>query len=343
MAVPDIHVLAAGTALPGPPVDNAALARRFGMDTLWEEWVDTFIDTHTRHLAVDLESGQVRYSLADLAESAGRHALTAASLDPSEVDVLVLGTATPDMLMPATVNVVADRLGIDGVPTYQLQSGCAGAVQALDVGRRMLATGEHRTALVLGGDVCAKHFDLGVDLAGLQPSELVNVVLFGDGAGAAVLTTEPVPGSATILRVINRLTGLNRPPGQVLEWFGPAHPPTGRVAVNEDYKAIELSVPTMAAEVLKELIDELGWHSGDIDYLLPPQLSGTMTARIVEALQLPGAREITCVRETGNNGNAMPFLQLERALADMVSGDRAIGIAVESSKWIKAGFALEKI
>lgn len=343
MAAPDIHVLSAGTALPGAPVDNATLGRRFGMDTLWEQWVDTFIGTRTRHLAVELDSGKVRYSLADLAETAARHALTAASLDPSEVDVVVLGTATPDMLMPATVNVVADRLGIDGVPTYQLQSGCAGAVQALDVGRRMLATGDHQVALVLGGDVCAKHFDLGVDLGELQPSELVNVVLFGDGAGAAVLTTEPVPGSAVIPRIINRLTGLNRPPGQILEWFGPADKPTGRVAVREDYKAIELSVPTMAAEVLKELLDDLGWQNGDIDYLLPPQLSGKMTAQIVEVLRTPGAKEITCVRETGNNGNAMPFLQIERALADMVSGERAIGIAIESSKWIKAGFALEKI
>ncbi|TYK52461.1 3-oxoacyl-ACP synthase III family protein [Actinomadura decatromicini] len=343
MVAPDIHVLSAGSALPGPPIDNAALARRFGMDRLWVEWVDTFIGTRTRHLAVDLDSGEVRYSLADLAESAARHALTTASVDPGEVDVIVLGTATPDKLMPATVNVVADRLGIDEVQSYQLQSGCAGAVQALDVGRRLLASGEHRVALVLGGDVCAKHFDLGVDLAELKPSELVNVVLFGDGAGAAVLTTEPVPGSAAIPRVVNRLVGLDRAPGQVLEWFGPAERPSGRVAVQEDYKAIETSVPTMAAEVLKELLDDLGWQSGDVDYLLPPQLSGTMTARIVEVLRTPGAKEVTRVRETGNNGNAMPFLQLEQALADMVSGDRAIGIAVESSKWIKAGFALEKL
>lgn len=343
MAAPAVHVLSAGSALPGPPVGNDALAHRFGMDALWEQWVDTFIGTRTRHLAVDLDSGEVRHSLADLAETAARHALTAASLAPADVDAVVLATATPDQLMPATVNVVADRLGIDGVPTYQLQSGCAGAVQALDLGRLLLAAGGLRTVLVLGGDVCAKHFDLGVDLAGLRPSELVNVVLFGDGAGAAVLSADPAPGAALVHRVLNRLTGAGRAPGQTLDWFGPAAPPGAGAAVSEDYKAVEAAVPGMAKEIVAELLDGLGWCPADVDHLLPPQLSGTMTARIVDGLAIPAAREVTLVRETGNNGNAMPFLQLERALPDMLPGDRAIGVAVESSKWIKAGFAVEKI
>ncbi|HWE91491.1 MAG TPA: 3-oxoacyl-ACP synthase III family protein [Pseudonocardiaceae bacterium] len=341
--IPDVQLLSVGTALPGPPVDNADLARRFGMDALWEQWVDAFIGTKTRHLAVDLDTGEVRYSLADLGATAGRRALDAAGLDAGEVDLVVMGTATPDTLMPATVNVIADRLGIDGVPTYQLQSGCAGAFQALDVAHQMLLTGRYRNALVLGGDVIAKHYDLNLDLRGLPPAEMVNVALFGDGAGAAVLTTGSGRDRLALRKVLTRLTGLGRTPGQILEWFGPVDHTPGRTGSREDYKAIEESVPTMAVEILKELLDALRWTESDVDYLLPPQLSGRMTARIMRELDVPSTQEISCVTETGNNANALPFQQLERVLGRAVDGDRVVGIAVESSKWIKAGFALERV
>jgi 3-oxoacyl-[acyl-carrier-protein] synthase-3 len=339
----DIHILSVGTALPGPPVDNATLVRRFNMSATTEQWIDAFVGTRTRHFAFDLDTGEVRYSLTDLGERAGRRALTSADLRPADVDLMVMGTASPDMLMPTTVNMIADRLGVNGVPTYQLQSGCTGAVQALDVAWQMLRSGRYRTALVVGGDTCAKHFDTSVDPSRLPPAQQVNGMLFGDGAGAVVLGAEPAAGSLAIREVLLRLDGLDRPPGQVIEWFGPADRNSERPSVSEDYKAIEESVPKMALEVLNELLDGLDWQENDVDYLLPPQLSGTMTRRIVENLYVPGAQEISCVTETGNNGNALPFFQLERALPRMAAGDRAIGIAVESSKWIKAGFALEKV
>ncbi|MEV8514227.1 3-oxoacyl-[acyl-carrier-protein] synthase III C-terminal domain-containing protein [Dactylosporangium sp. NPDC051484] len=92
-----------------------------------------------------------------------------------------------------------------------------------------------------------------------------------------------------------------------------------------------------------DLLDGLGWSAGEVDYVLPPQLSTRMTARIVERLGLAGAEEVSCIVDTGNTGNALPFLQLERALGEMAPGDRAVAVAVESSKWIKAGFTFERI
>ncbi|MBT2212465.1 3-oxoacyl-ACP synthase III family protein [Actinomadura sp. NEAU-AAG7] len=343
MDASDIRILSAGTALPGPPVTNAELAGRFGMDALWEQWVEVFIGTRTRHLSVDLGTGEIHSTLADLGERAARRALVSAGLRAADVDVVVMGTATPDALMPTTVNVVADRLGIDGVPTYQLQSGCSGAVQALEVARQALLAGGHRTALVIAGDSCAKHFDLGADLRAMPPAELVNVVLFGDGAGAAVLIADAPPGSVAIRRVLTRFTGRGRAPGQTVEWFGLAERDTRRAAIAEDYKAIEESVPRMSAEILEELLADLNWKASDVDFVLPPQLSGRMSERIGERLDLPLAEEITCVEETGNCGNGLLFFQLEPALQRLDQGDRVVGIAVESSKWIKAGFALERV
>ncbi|WP_086666305.1 3-oxoacyl-ACP synthase III family protein [Lentzea kentuckyensis] len=343
MSTPAVHILSTGTALPGPRIDNATLAQRFGMSVVWQQWVDEFIATHSRHLSTNLDTGEIDHTLTDLGEEAGRRAMSAAGVSSEDIDLVVMGTATPDLLMPATVNMIADRLGIDGVPTYQLQSGCAGAVQALDVACRLVASGRHRTALVLGGDVGAKHHDLTTDLGALSPAELVNVVLFGDGAGAAVISATPSTGSAAVREVFVRLTGLNRPPGQVIEWFGLADRGREKAAGSEDYKMIEHSVPVMAAEIVEELLGITGWQESDVDYLLPPQLSGTMTRKIVERMKMPDAEEITCVREIGNNGNALVFFQLDRLLPRMTAGQHALGVAVESSKWIKAGFALEKL
>ncbi|WP_445529210.1 3-oxoacyl-ACP synthase III family protein [Streptomyces cyslabdanicus] len=337
---PTAHLAAIGTALPGDPVDNATLAKVLGVN---EEWIEVFIGTKTRHFARDLATGEVRWSLADLCASAARKALDAGAVDPADIDFVVLGTATPDTLMPATVNNVVDQLGLDQVPTFQLQSGCAGAVQALSVAQTMIASGQYRKGLVIGGDVCSKHLDVQRDLSDAAPSDLVNFVLFGDGAGAAVLTDEPVGQRVAVRHVLNRFTGLGRKAGQVIEWFGLADRYDDRQALTEDYKAIEDGVPVMAVEILWELLGELNWEAADLDYLLPPQLSGRMTAKITEELGVPTAREVSCVADTGNNGNALPFLQIAGLLDQMRVGEKALAVAVESSKWIKAGFALEKI
>ncbi|SDL31675.1 3-oxoacyl-ACP synthase III family protein [Streptomyces indicus] len=337
---PEVHLASVGTALPGDPVDNAELARVLGAN---EEWIEMFIGTRTRHFARDLKTGTVRWSLADLCAQAAERALAAADVDPGDLDFVVLGTATPDTLMPATVNNVVDLLGLDQVPTFQLQSGCAGAVQALSLGRTLIASGEYRTGLVIGGDVCSKHLDVDRDLTKAAPSDLVNFVLFGDGAGAAVLTDEPRGARVVLRHVLNRFTGLGRTPGQVIEWFGLADRHDDRQALTEDYKAIEEHVPVMAVEILWELLGELDWSRQEVDYILPPQLSGRMTRKITEQLNVPTAVEISCVADTGNNGNALPFLQIERLLEKMSDGQKALAVAIESSKWIKAGFALEKI
>ncbi|SDG94462.1 3-oxoacyl-[acyl-carrier-protein] synthase-3 [Sinosporangium album] len=343
MSTSDIHILSTGTALPGSAIDNAALGKRFGMDALWEQWVDTFVGTKSRYLSFDLDSGEPFGRLADLGETAGRAALSAAGVEPGDIDAVVLGTATPDMLMPATVNVIADRLEIDAVPTYQLQSGCTGAVQALALARHLLRDDGIRTVLVLAGDTCTKYFDMDADYSELPPAELINLVLFGDGAGAAVLSSEPRPGAPVLREVFTRLVGGGLPPGHELDWFGPADKHEERPGVTEDYKAVEHLVPGLAGEVLGELLERLEWSAGEVDFLLPPQLSGRMTERIVAGLGMAEAEEVTCVAEVGNSGNALPFLQLDRLLTRMADGDRAVGVAIESSKWIKGGFAVERV
>lgn len=344
MVTRDVRLVSAGTAMPGEAVGNARLARSLGMTPVFQEWVDTFVGTRSRYLAIDLGTGEVRCSLADLGVRAAEHALATAGITAADIDLFVMATSMPDWLLPTTAGEVAARLGTGPIPVHQLQSGCTGAVQALDLAHQALLAGAARTALVVGGDVCAKHVDLRLDYSRLPPAEMVNAALFGDGAGAVVLGTgTDFPGSPVLGHVLIRLTGRDRTPGQVVEWFGPGDPDPGRPPVWEDFKAIQESVPVIAVEILDELLRDLGWTPADVDYLLPPQLSGQMTEAITKQLDVPSAVEISCVADTGNTANALPFTQLQMILPELVSGDRVVAISVESSKWIRAGFVLEKL
>lgn len=334
--IPDAHIVSTGIALPGDPLDNDVISRKFGANV---QWIDVFVGTRRRYLSKELDSGRVTHTMADLGAEAGMQALARAGLRPRDIDFVILSTSMPDALMPATVNMIADRLGIDQIPTYQVQSGCAGAVQGLDLARRLLDD-EHRTGLVIGADVCVKHVLLDRDAGDLSPTELINYVLFGDGAGAAVVTSRPAPGAIGIRAVLNKFTGLGQAPGQIVRWFGAADT-SRQQPVEEDYKAIEQRVPALAQQTLDEILDRTGWDRSSVSYLLPPQLSGRMTERIVKSLDMDGATEISCVADTGNTGNAMPFLQLDMLRQRIRTGDRAVCIAIESSKWIKAGFTLE--
>jgi 3-oxoacyl-[acyl-carrier-protein] synthase-3 len=180
------------------------------------------------------------------------------------------------------------------------------------------------------------------DRGKVRAEDMVNIAMFGDAAGAAVLCVEPGPDSVLVRHLDLRLAGLGRAPGHTVQWWGPARRSQDGPAAAEDYKVIEQRVPVMSAEVLGRILNAVSWTEPEVDYLLPPQLSGRMTAKIVQRLGLPGAKEVSCVRQTGNTGNALPFLQLERLLPLMGPGQRAVAVAIESSKWIESGFAVEK-
>ncbi|MEV4441663.1 3-oxoacyl-ACP synthase III family protein [Streptomyces sp. NPDC049577] len=342
------HLVSAASALPGPPVGNDRIQERLGLS---QEWIETFIGTRTRHFAVDLDSGEPGPTLADLCVLAAGRALDRAAagparLGPDGIAFVVLATATPDALMPTTAALVAERLGITGAPVYQLQSGCSGAVQAFALADALLTAGAP-AGLVLGGDVCAKHLDLTRDFPRMPPGELVNYVLFGDGAGAAVVTAGPAGAVARLHAPLHHPALPGLPPGQRVAWYGAADHDRGGPPVTEDYKAIEHRVPELSERICAELLDRCGWHGQQLDYLLPPQLGGRMTAaitaRLRDRLGAGRAEEISCVAETGNTGNALVLTQLERLLPLLAPGRRALCACVESSKWITAGFGLEAL
>ena len=342
-----MRLVSLSEVLPGEPVTNRDMAARFG---LHERWLDAVTGNRARYFCEPDSPPGVPKSTGDLATVAGERALRRAGADPSGVDFLILATASPDHLMPATANLVADRLGLNDIPVLQLTSGCAGALQGLYTARALLATGMHR-GLVIGADTCRRLWPSAGDLAALRPAEMINFALFGDGGGAAVVEAGTSGPGLAVEHLFVRTVGLGRAPAQIVRWYGADGAPSvpdGRGGTvrepmgEEDYKAIERDVPEAARAILKELTAATGWSTADVEHVLVPQLNGVMTEKIRQYLGVSAGQAVSCVAETGNNGNALPFIQLNRALRRIGpgGGERVLVSTVESSKWVLSGMAL---
>ncbi len=338
--------------LPGEPVTNAEMESRFG---LHEKWLSMMTGNRTRHFcSAEPAAGQAS-STRELATQAGRRALAAAGAEPADIEFVILTTASPDHLMPATVNLVVDDLGIDGVTTMQITSGCAGAIQGLFAAHALLASGLRR-GLVIGADSCLKVFPSADRIKSMRPAELINFALFGDGAGAVVVDDDHTGPGYLVEHIFTRCIGAGRQPAQLIRYYGsegcptvdgPHGPTPAEPWGQEDYKAIEQHVPELAATILDELSRATGTRLTDVEHVLVPQLNGAVTERIRQRLGVAPERAVSCVAETGNNGNALPFIQLSRTanrIGDGIGvGGRIFVANVESSKWLVGGLALRHV
>ncbi len=343
-----MRLIGLSEVLPGEPVTNRVMAERFG---LHEKWLDRMTGNRSRYFCDPHSPDDVPKNTGDLATEAGRRAIAAAGIDPGTIDFVILATGSPDHLMPATVNLVADRLGLNDLPTFQLTSGCAGALTALYTAQSLLAGGLRR-GLVIGADSVVKLWP--ADLGGrINPAELAGFALFGDGAGATVVDADDDGPGLVVEHVLLRTVGKGRAPAQIVRWYGADGAPLvdgpGGTRVREpmgteDYKAIAEHVPGLACTALEELLAVTGWQLGEVEHVLTPQLNGVMSEKIRERMGVTAEQAVTCVADTGNNGNALPLIQLHRAMRRIDSGvgvgGRIVATAIESSKWIISGMAL---
>lgn len=338
-------IIGIGTFLPGPAISNEKMEKIMGLK---KEWLESMIGNESRYFSVDFENKKIRYTLTDLCEQAALKALENSKLNSFEdIDAIVLSTATPDYIMPSTVNLLADKLNIQNIPTYQIQAGCSGALQALEIAKMYLNCEEYRNVLVVGGDVCNKYLDLDRDFNKLKSSELINYALFGDGAGAAIVTNETDQKGLEILTIYNRFLGVGKSPGQVMNWYGHIPPSAKNLSsrqlskkypsASEDYKEIEKTVPLLTEKTINILLQKENINISDINYLLPPQLNWNMTSKIIDYIRFPKSNTINCVRQTGNSGNAIPYVQIEKLLNIIDFNDIALAVSIESSKWINTG------
>src|SRR6187402_849684 len=171
------RIAGTGHYLPAEILTNEVLAQRVATS---DEWIRTRTGIQQRHIAAADEQ------TSDLATNAAREAIAAAGMQPSEIDLVIVATATPDMIFPSTASIVQDKLRIrNGGAAFDIAAVCSGFVYALAIADKMVATGAARNALVIGAEIYSRILDW---------KDRGTCVLFGDGAGAVVVVPSEAPG-----------------------------------------------------------------------------------------------------------------------------------------------------
>ena len=170
------RIAGTGSYLPEKVVTNKDLEKT--MDTS-DEWIQERTGIRRRHIAADDEK------CSDMALAAARQAIDMAGIEATDIDLIIVGTVTPDKVFPSTACIIQRRLGIHGCPALDIQAACSGFIYALDLARRQIETGGATTALVIGSETLSKVTNW---------EDRSTAVLFGDGAGAVILQAADEPG-----------------------------------------------------------------------------------------------------------------------------------------------------
>ena len=291
-------LLGTGSALPKRRVSNAELAEQ--VDTT-DEWIVERTGIRFRHIAGPDET------TATLAADACRAALAAAGLAPSDIDLMVLATATPDQTFPATATKVQAMLGIDDCVAFDVAAVCSGFLYAVQVADSMLRTGVHRRALVIGSETFSRILDW---------EDRTTCVLFGDGAGAIVLEGQDSAGGTGARGILaTRLHADGRHNDLLYVDGGPSTTGTvGKVRM-KGREVFRHAVNNLAA-VMGESLALAGLTSDDVDWVVPHQANARILDATARKLGLSPEKVVVTVDQHANTSAASVPLALDVATRD---------------------------
>ena len=286
-------ILGTGSALPKRRVSNAELAER--VDTT-DEWIVERTGIRFRHIADDGET------TATLATDAARVALAAAGIDASEIDLIVLATATPDQTFPASATRVQAALGILDCVAFDVAAVCSGFLYALQVADSMIRVGAHERALVIGAETFSRILDW---------DDRGTCVLFGDGAGAVVLGAESGERGilATKLHADGRYNDLLYVDG------GPSTTGTVGKLRMKGREVFRHAVVNLAA-VLGESLSAAGLTIAEVDWVVPHQANARILEATARKLGLSPDMVVVTVDQHANTSAASVPLALDTAVRD---------------------------
>ena len=283
-----------GSALPRTIVTNAELAAR--VDTS-DEWIVERTGIRQRHIAEPDET------TATLGADAARAALAAAGLEPDDIGMIVLATATPDNTFPATATKVQALLGINDCVAFDVGAVCSGFLYALTVADTMLRAGQAKHALVIGAETFSRILDW---------DDRTTCVLFGDGAGAVVLSAEAA-GNRGVLA--SKLHAQGKYGDMLYVDGGPST--TGTVGhVRMHGREVFRHAVTNLAAVLGEVLDEAGLAPDAIDWVVPHQANLRIIDATARKLNLAPGRVVVTVDRHANTSAASVPLALDVAVRD---------------------------
>ncbi|MFA7666642.1 MAG: beta-ketoacyl-ACP synthase III [Burkholderiaceae bacterium] len=292
-------IVGTGSYLPGEPVSNEALAKRLaerGIETS-DTWIVERTGIRQRYLAPP-EVGS-----SHLAIEAARRALDASGLQATDIDLIIVATSTPDWVFPSTACLVQKALGTPGGAAFDVQAVCTGFAYALAVADSMIRTGAANHALVIGAEVFSRILDW---------SDRGTCVLFGDGAGAIVLTASDAPGVlASKLHADGRQEGILRTPGHVSGGNISGHP-----FLTMDGQAVFKLAVSVLDSVARETVAQAGLALTDVDWLIPHQANVRILNATARRLGLPPERVVVTVDQHANTSAASVPMALDVAVRD---------------------------
>jgi len=284
------RIAGTGSYLPERVMTNAEFAAR-GLDTN-DAWIRERTGIERRHIA---EKSQAS---SDLALHASQRALQAAGVRADELDLIVVATSTPDYVFPSTACLLQAKLGVKGSAAFDVQAVCSGFVYGLATADSFIKNRMAKKALVVGAEVFSRILDW---------NDRGTCVLFGDGAGAVVLTEGSKPGiHASVLRADGSHAGMLSVPGNVC---GGAI--VGSPFLQMNGQAVFKFAVKVLEESARETVAAAGMKLSDIDWLIPHQANVRILDATARKLGLPSEKLVVTVDHHGNTSAASVPLALD--------------------------------
>ncbi|MES2190332.1 MAG: beta-ketoacyl-ACP synthase III [Pseudomonadota bacterium] len=291
------RITGTGSYLPPRRLSNADLAAELaakGVETS-DEWIVERTGIHARHFAAP------EVCSSDLGVEAAKRALEAAGLQPSDIDLIIVATSTPDMVFPSAACIVQNKLGIAGCPAFDVQAVCSGFVYALTIADAMVKTGSATKALVIGAEVFSRILDF---------SDRTTCVLFGDGAGAVVLEASDTPGIlASDLHADGKHVGILCVPGNVS-----GGKVLGDALLKMDGQAVFKLAVGVLESAARATLAKASMTDADIDWLIPHQANIRIMQSTAKKLKMPLEKLIVTVDQHGNTSAASIPLALDASV-----------------------------
>ena len=293
------RLIGVGAALPARRVTNddlvADLATR-GIETS-DEWIVTRTGIRQRWLAGPDDT------TTSLGVRAAREAMKSAGVGPDDIDLIVCATSTADQIFPSTACLIQSELGVHQGGAFDVQAVCSGFAYAVANADALIRAGVAQRALVIGAEVFSRILDW---------NDRSTCVLFGDGAGAIVLSAADTPGVlVSRLHADGRQSGILSTPGSVRCGAVTGHP-----FLRMDGQAVFKLAVKLLAELAQETLDAAGLKVDDLDWLVPHQANVRILSATASRLGLPLERVISTVGEHANTSAASVPLALAQAVQE---------------------------
>ena len=309
-------ITALGTYVPPQVLTNQDLEKM--VDTT-DEWILTRTGIRERHM---LAKG---LGVSDICVEAAKKCLAARGLQPTDVEVIIVGTVTPDMMFPSTACLVQNKIGAQGAWGFDVSAGCSGFVFALQAGVKLVESGAHSRVMVIGADANTRMTDY---------TDRATCVLFGDGGGAVLI--EPcADGEIGFIDFVHEIDGsggvsLNLKAG------GSLNPPTHETVdkkmhyIYQDGPAVYKFAVRKMAELTAALLERNGLSGKDLGCFIPHQANKRIIESTAERLGLPPERVIINIDRYGNTSSGTIPLAMETAIEEgkLKKGDLVLLAAV---------------